>query len=239
MKICVEDLRQTYTARGVEPRTVLKIPDWTVARGTQVLLRGISGSGKTTLLNILVGLLPPTAGKIWLNDQLIYDLPEARRDQLRAQRVGYVFQIHLLVPTLTALENVEMPLVFGGQHTKAQRRQQAAALLDAVGLSDFHKHRPVQLSVGQRLRVSVARALVNRPALLLADEPTAALDRAAGETVMDLLQRLCRDAETTLIVASHDPTLETRFDQVVTLQNGAIVVDNSVGHKPVAVVHVL
>ena len=235
MKICVADLRQSYAGRGIEPRTVLKIPDWAVTSGTQLLLRGISGSGKTTLLNILAGLLPPTAGKVWLDDQLIYDLPEHRRDQLRAQRIGYVFQIHLLVPTLTALENVEMPLVFGGQHNQAQRRQQAAALLDAVGLGDFHRHRPVQLSVGQRLRVSVARALVNRPALLLADEPTAALDRAAGESVMDLLQRLCREAGTTLLVASHDPVLESRFDQVVTLQSGAIVAANGVTHRSVEV----
>lgn len=230
MKICVEDLQQTYAGRGIEPRTVLKITDWAVASGAQVLLRGISGSGKTTLLNILAGLLPPTAGKVWLDDQLIYDLSEARRDQLRAQRIGYVFQIHLLVPTLTALENVEMPLVFGGQRNGAKRRQQAAALLDAVGLGDFQKHRPVQLSVGQRLRVSVARALVNRPALLLADEPTAALDRAAGETVMDLMQRLCREAGTTLLVASHDPALENRFDQVITLQNGAMALNNGIAN---------
>ncbi len=230
MKICVEDLQQTYAGRGIEPRTVLKITDWAVASRAQVLLRGISGSGKTTLLNILAGLLPPTAGKVWLDDQLIYELSEARRDQLRAQRIGYVFQIHLLVPTLTALENVEMPLVFGGQRNGAKRRQQATALLDAVGLGDFQKHRPVQLSVGQRLRVSVARALVNHPALLLADEPTAALDRAAGETVMGLMQRLCREAGTTLLVASHDPALENRFDQVITLQNGAMVLNNGIGN---------
>lgn len=230
MKICVADLQQTYAGRGIEPRTVLKITGWAVTSGAQVLLRGISGSGKTTLLNILAGLLPPTAGKVWLDDQLIYELSEARRDQLRAQRIGYLFQIHLLVPTLTALENVEMPLVFGGQRNGAKRRQQAAALLDAVGLGDFQKHRPVQLSVGQRLRVSVARALVNRPALLLADEPTAALDRAAGETVMDLMHRLCREAGTTLLVASHDPALENRFDQVITLQNGAMALNNGIGN---------
>ncbi|MEZ4860371.1 MAG: ABC transporter ATP-binding protein [Caldilineaceae bacterium] len=223
MKICVEELRQTYTGRGIELRTVLTLPHWSVPTGAQVLLRGVSGSGKTTLLNILAGLLPPSAGKVWLDEQMIYDLPEAQRDRLRAQRIGYVFQIHLLVPTLTALENVEMPLVFGGKFSTAQRRQQATALLDAVGLGDFRKHRPVQLSVGQRLRVAVARALVNRPALLLADEPTAALDRTAGDLVMDLIQRLCREAGTTLLVASHDPALEMRFDQVVTLQNGVIV----------------
>ena len=223
MKIHIADLHQSYVGREIEARTVLTMPNWTVDSGAQVLLRGISGSGKTTLLNILAGLLPPTAGSVWLDGQRIYDLPEARRDKLRAQRIGYVFQIHLLVPTLTALENVEMPLVFGGQSAAAQRRQQATALLGAVGLSEYLKHRPVQLSVGQRLRVSVARALVNRPALLLADEPTAALDPAAGETVMDLMQHLCRDAGTTLLVASHDPALESRFDQVVTLQNGAIV----------------
>lgn len=222
MKIRIEQLEQIYTGKGLDRRKVLEIGAWTVEAGTQLLLRGISGSGKTTLLNILAGLLPPTAGQIWLDEQPIYALPEARRDRLRAQQIGYVFQIHLLVPTLTALENVEMPLVFAGKLSGGQRRRQAADLLAQVGLADFLNHRPVQLSVGQRLRVSIARALVNQPALLLADEPTAALDSGVGQQVMDLMQELCRAAGTTVIVASHDPALDPRFDQVVTLHNGAI-----------------
>ena len=227
LKIQVEGLQQIYGGRGLDLRTVLQIDHWRVDSGAQLLLRGVSGSGKTTLLNILAGLLPPTAGQVWLDGALIYDLPEARRDRLRAQRIGYVFQVHLLVPTLTALENVEMPLVFAGQRSARQRRRQATDLLAQVGLADFLKHRPVQLSVGQRLRVSIARALVNQPALLLADEPTAALDSTIGQRVMDLMQELCRTAGTTLLVASHDPALNTRFAQVVTLQDGAIVAETT------------
>jgi len=222
MKIRIEQLQHTYTGKGVEARKVLDIGAWTVDPATQILLRGISGSGKTTLLNILAGLLPPTAGQIWLDEQMIYALSEARRDRLRAQQIGYVFQIHLREPTLTALENVEMPLVFAGNLSGGQRRRRAADFLAQVGLGDFLSHRPVQLSVGQRLRVSIARALVNQPALLLADEPTAALDSAIGLRVMDLMQGLCRQGGTTMIVASHDPALNTRFDTVVALQNGTI-----------------
>ncbi len=223
MNVKIAALHHTYTGKGLDARNVLAISNWEAKSGEQILLRGISGSGKTTLLNILAGLLPPTSGQVWFDEQLIYTLSEAKRDQLRAQRIGYVFQIHLLVPTLTALENVEMPLVFAGRLSGSQRRRQATDLLAQVGLGDLLNHRPVQLSVGQRLRVSIARALVNQPALLLADEPTAALDSAAGATVMDLMQQRCRAAGTTLIVASHDPALNPRFDQVVTLQEGAMI----------------
>jgi len=223
VKIRVEGLRHTYRGRGLEARTVLDIADWQTQAGAQVLLRGISGSGKTTLLNVLAGLLPPTAGQVWLDEQMIYNLTEAQRDRLRAQRIGYVFQIHLLVPMLSALENVEMPLVFGGQRSAAQRHRQAFDLLEKVGLAEFARHRPVQMSTGQRLRVAVARALVNRPALVLADEPTAALDSSAGSAVMDLMQKICREQNATLLVASHDPALNARFEQVVTLQDGRII----------------
>lgn len=225
MNIRVEALHHTYTGHGIEARTVLDIDHWSLASGAQVLLRGVSGSGKTTLLNSLAGLLPPTRGQIWLNEQRIYSLPEAQRDRLRAQQIGYVFQIHLLVPTLSALENVEMPLVFAGVKASAQRRRQALELLAQVGLADFARHRPVQMSTGQRLRVAVARALVNRPALVLADEPTAALDSSAGRAVMDLMQQLCREQGATLLVASHDPALNPRFAQVITLHDGRIIED--------------
>lgn len=229
MNIRVENLEQTYTGRDIERRTVLALPEWSVTMGTQVLLRGVSGSGKTTFLNVLAGLLPPTAGEVWLDDQMIYTLSEARRDRLRAQRIGYIFQVHLLVPTLTALENVEMPLVFAGKLSATKRRRQAAEFLEQVGLGAFLTHRPVQLSVGQRLRVSIARAMVNQPALLLADEPTAALDRRLATRVMDFIQRLCREQGTTLIVASHDPALDQRFDQAATLLDGLLVMDPVMG----------
>lgn len=229
MNIRMEALHHTYAGRGIESRTVLDIAHWSVASGAQVLLRGISGSGKTTLLNVLAGLLPPTQGAVWLDEQMIYTLREAQRDRLRAQRIGYVFQIHLLVPTLSAVENVEMPLVFGGQRSASLRRRQALDLLEKVGLAEFAHHRPVQMSTGQRLRVAVARALVNRPALVLADEPTAALDSVASSTIMDLLQHICREQSATLLVASHDPALNPRFGQLVTLQAGQMLAEARTG----------
>lgn len=223
MNIQITHLQHIYRSRGLEDRTVLQIDEWQAASGEQILLRGISGSGKTTLLNVLSGMLPPTSGEVRLDEQMIYHLAEAQRDSLRARTVGYVFQVHLLVPTLSAAENVEMPLVFAGEKSAAKRREQANTLLAAVGLTDFARHRPVQLSVGQRLRVAIARALVNRPRLLLADEPTAALDSEQGTVVLDLMQRLCREQGSTLLVASHDPALEGRFDRVVTLRHGQLV----------------
>jgi ABC-type lipoprotein export system ATPase subunit len=222
MEILLEHLRHTYSAPNLEARTVLEIDAWQAASGEQVLLRGISGSGKTTLLNILAGLLPPTTGVVRCGGQSLYALPENERDRLRATTIGYIFQMHHLAPTLSALENVEMPLVFGRKLSARERTARARELLASVGLSEFHRHRPVQLSTGQRLRVAVARALAAQPALVLADEPTAALDEQSSQAVMDLLQESCLRSGATLVVASHDPALTHRFDRVANLHNGAL-----------------
>ncbi|MEZ4665006.1 MAG: ABC transporter ATP-binding protein [Caldilineaceae bacterium] len=226
MQIHLEQIEHIYRSQQLDERTVLAIDEWIVPTGQQLLLRGISGSGKTTLMNIIAGLLPPTSGQVWLDDQAIYQLREAQRDRFRAQHIGYVFQIHLLVPTLSALENVELPLIFAQQLASAERRARATAILNQIGLGDHLRHRPVQMSAGQRLRVAVARALVNRPRILLADEPTAALDPANAAAVMDLLQQLCRQQNATLFVASHDPTLAQRFDSVVDLEMGRLKIHN-------------
>lgn len=222
MKIELKNLRHTYLGNGQEPRTVLEIEHWAVEAGTQLLLRGISGSGKTTLLNIIAGLLPPSAGAVWLDQQSLYALRESQRDRWRARHVGYVFQLHLLVPTLSALENVEMALVFSGKVSVWQRRRQAQAILEEMGLTSTIHHHPYQLSTGQRLRVAIARALVHQPLLVLADEPTAALDQEAGTCVMDLLQKMCHQRGATLLVASHDPALNQRFEQMLDLRNGKL-----------------
>ena len=235
MKIHVEGLRHIYKGAYIDERTVLDLQTLTVESGAHLLLRGISGSGKTTLLNILAGLLPPTHGEVWLGNQLLYELPEAQRDCLRAQTIGYIFQSHLLVATLTAWENVEMPLVFAGQHSGTERRRQARAILEEVGLGQFLRHRPVQLSMGQRLRVAIARALVSTPRLLLADEPTAALDEANANNVMELIQQRCRQAGTTLVVASHDPALAGRFDRVCDLHMGRLVEQHAAPHADTTV----
>jgi putative ABC transport system ATP-binding protein len=136
--------------------------------------------------------------------------------------VGYVFQNHHLIASLTALENVMMPMAFGGIHAFAKRRRRALELLAQVGLAEFTAYRPAQLSTGQRLRVAIARALANTPRLLLADEPTAALDSAAGAAIMDLLQITCRTHEATLIIASHDPAWSSRFSTLLDLKAGVL-----------------
>lgn len=222
MNVTVADLRYTYRGGHVHDRTVLAIENWSVAAGEQVVIRGISGSGKTTLLNVLAGLLPPPQGRIVVGGVTLYTLSETQRDRFRAQSIGYVFQTHLLVATLSALENVEMPLVFAGVRNGQTRRKRALSLLDEVGLAEFACHRPVQLSTGQRQRVGVARALVAEPKLILADEPTAALDAENGRVVMDLLRIRARRAGSTLLVASHDPTIEAQADCIFDLHAGRL-----------------
>lgn len=217
----LRDLQHTYTAKGLPPRTVLQIAAWQVAQGEQILLRGVSGSGKTTLLNLLSGLLTPTQGQIEIAGKPINALLEPARDRFRAQHIGYIFQTHNLLP-FSALENVAMPLAFLGVPPR-HYRSRAAQLLEQVGLQGYEKHKPHQLSAGQRLRVAVARALIAKPILLLADEPTAALDPETSAQVMDLIQSACRAQNATLIVASHDPALDERFTKVVALQCGTLV----------------
>ncbi len=223
MSVRVQNLRHTYTAAGLEPRTVLQVDHWMLGEEQQALLRGISGSGKTTLMNIVAGLLRPTAGDVWLDDQSLFALPEAARDRFRTQHIGYVFQTHHLLSMLSARENVEMPMAFAKTLAARQRRTRAMELLAAVDVEQFANHHPHQLSTGQRLRVAVARAVANKPRVVLADEPTAALDQAAGHSVLDLLQHTCREHGSALLVASHDPALAERFDQVWDLREGQLV----------------
>lgn len=221
MSLRIAGLRHAYPSlTGAAPTVILEIPELDCAPGDQVLLRGHSGSGKTTLLNILAGLLTPSAGTVEVDGQALFALPEAARDRFRALHIGCIFQTHQLLP-LTALENVEMPLGFSGVRPRA-RRDQAAAILDQVGLIDFASYQPRQLSVGQRLRVAVARALVAVPRLLLADEPTAALDPESGAQIMALIQTSCRDQQTILITASHDPTLTELFERRLLLRGGRL-----------------
>lgn len=223
MSVRVQNVQHTYTAAGLEPRTVLQIPTWTLGDGEQALLRGISGSGKTTLMNIVAGLLRPTGGDVWIDEQSLFALPEAARDRFRTAHIGYVFQTHHLLPMLSACENIEMPMAFANALSTRQRRARAMELLAVVKLEQFANHHPHQLSTGQRLRVAVARAVANAPRVVLADEPTAALDQAAGQTVLDLLQHTCREHGSALLVASHDPSLVARFEQVWDLQSGTLV----------------
>lgn len=222
MNLKITELSHTYEAKGLEPFIVLHpLETLCLAQGEQLLLRGISGSGKTTLLNIMAGLLKPTSGEVWLNGQPLYALSEAKRDRFRTQHIGYVFQTHHLLNMLTAVENVMMPLAFAGVGKDA-RQERAQQLLTELGLKEFLHYPPAKLSAGQRLRVAVARALANDPALVLADEPTAALDSSHSELVIDLLQETCSRNNAILLVASHDPALYGRFEHILDLHKGHI-----------------
>lgn len=218
----LEGLTHTYGGQLLEARTVLNIGNWQVGSGEHILLRGVSGSGKTTLLNIIAGLLTPTTGEVFIADQALYRMAEAQRDRLRAGLIGYVFQMHHLLPALSALENVIMPMAFARSLPRPAWRRRALELLENVGLTEYIHHRPAQLSAGQQVRVAVARALANSPPVLLADEPTAALDAENGARVIDLLQRSTAQRGAILIVASHDPALSGCFERIVDLRAGQL-----------------
>ncbi len=183
------------------------------------VIAGPSGSGKTTLLQVAGLLDPPDEGEVWLEGQPVSRLPERARCDLRLRRLGFVFQAFNLVPVLSALENVMLPLQLQGLPTPAARAR-AGAALDRVGLGDRLAHRPGQLSGGQQQRVAIARALAPEPALVLADEPTANLDHAHGGPLMDLMAALARERGTAFLVASHDPAVIARADRVFRLADG-------------------
>jgi ABC-type lipoprotein export system ATPase subunit len=186
---------------------------------------GPSGSGKSTLLNMIGGLDKPTSGQVIIDGQ---DLAKVRNmDRFRAQTVGFVFQLHNLLPTLTARENVEVPMR-GQERGRRKRRARSKELLELVGLDDRMNHLPSQLSGGQRQRVAVARALANEPRLILADEPTGSLDTTAGDEIMGLLIDLNRNQGTTIIVVSHDRRVARTTNRILTMRDGRISSDHSV-----------
>ena len=199
--------------------------DVTIGPGEMLAVMGPSGSGKSTLLNMVGGLDLPTSGQVIIDGQ---DLSKVRNlDRFRAQTVGFVFQLHNLLPTLTALENVEVPMR-GQSMRRGARRKRAKELLDLVDLADRMDHLPSQLSGGQRQRVAVARALANNPRLILADEPTGSLDTAAGDEVMELLAELRKSQGTTVIVVSHDRRVARATERILTMRDGRIIDDHSV-----------
>ncbi len=197
----------------------------TIENGEFTALVGPSGSGKTTLLQ-LIGLLDqPTTGSVFINGKDATDLNRNQRADLRKGAIGFIFQFFALIPTLTAYENVELPLLLNGSKP-AERRARVKEMLEAVGLSDRAHHRPDQLSGGQQQRVAVARALSIRPSLVLADEPTANLDTENGKQVMEIMQKLNQETGTTFVFATHDPRVIKYAKRVVTLHDG-LIVENS------------
>jgi ABC-type lipoprotein export system ATPase subunit len=199
--------------------------DLVINEGEMLAVMGPSGSGKSTLLNMLGGLDRPTDGRVLIDGR---DLSEVRNlDTFRAQTVGFVFQLHNLLPTLTALENVGVPMR-GQPIRRRARRDRAKELLELVGLSDRMNHLPSQLSGGERQRVAVARALANQPRLILADEPTGSLDTTAGDEIMHLLADLNTSQGTTIIVVSHDQRVARATNRILTMRDGRITNDHTV-----------
>jgi putative ABC transport system ATP-binding protein len=225
MSIIVADhLEQTYLSAG-QPLTVLRDINLTVEPRSLVAVVGPSGSGKTTLLGLLAGLDRPTRGTVRLDGQDLGALDEDARAAFRAERVGFVFQTFQLIPTLTALENVLVPLELRPGGRRAGDAERARELLARVGLADRTHHYPAQLSGGEQQRVGLARAFANRPRILFADEPTGSLDTETGGGVIDLLAELNAEAQTTMVLVTHDPALANRAHRVVRLRAGAIVAD--------------
>jgi putative ABC transport system ATP-binding protein len=225
--IVAEHLEQTYVS-GSRRLTVLHDINLTIEPRGFVAVVGPSGSGKTTLLGLLAGLDRPTAGTVRLDGRNLADLTEDERAVFRAERVGFVFQTFQLIPTLTALENVMVPLELQRGGGRDGDRERARALLARVGLSERTHHYPAQLSGGEQQRVGFARAFANRPKILFADEPTGSLDAETGHAVIDLLVELNREAETTMVLVTHDPDLAARARRIVRLSAGAIVSDEAV-----------
>lgn len=206
---------------GQQRLQVLKNIDMEVQKGDIQLLMGPSGSGKTTLLSILAGLLTPTYGSVYLLGEEITTLSRTKLARFRRQHIGFIFQDFNLFPALTAIENLEAALNVKGISGR-QARHQAQDLLEQVGLGDKTKLLPRDLSGGQKQRVAIARALTGHPQLIMADEPTAALDSHSGHTVMELLRRLAKDGGCTVLMVTHDPRIMDVADRIAYLEDGVL-----------------
>lgn len=209
----ISDLRKSYTSPGGESSLVIDIPRFSLERGEQIALRGESGSGKTTLLNLIAGILKADGGQILIEGEDMCSLPESGRDRLRAGNIGYIFQTFNLLQGYTALENVMLGMMFGGGADK----EFALSILGRVGLEDRIDHKPAQLSVGQQQRAALARALANRPRLVLADEPTGNLDVKNAGIAVDLIREICGESGASLLLVSHDRNVLDKFERVETL----------------------
>jgi putative ABC transport system ATP-binding protein len=213
------DVSRTVTS-GVAPLTILHSTSLRIERGRAVAIVGPSGSGKSTMLGLIAGLDAPTTGRILIDEVDITALGENALAKVRGEKIGIVFQFFHLIPTLTALENVLVPMEIAGVSNALSR---ARTLLDDVGLTDRVTHYPSQLSGGEQQRVAIARALANDPPIVLADEPTGNLDSATGQQIIDLLVAINSDRGRTLVLVTHDADLAARADQTIALRDGRVV----------------
>jgi putative ABC transport system ATP-binding protein len=216
----VHDVRKVYR-RDAQEVPVLDGLSLEVAEGDFVALMGPSGSGKTTLLNLIGGIDRPTSGSLKVAGTEIGYMKGAKLAKWRARHIGFIFQLYNLIPVLTALQNVELPLLLVKMSGR-ERKQRARTALELVGLGDRLKHFPRQLSGGQEQRVAIARAVVSDPTLLLADEPTGDLDRKSGGEILDLLERLNKEFKKTVIMVTHDPHAAERAHRVLHLDKGVL-----------------
>ena len=219
----VENVTRVYKIGKVETQALSRV-NLSIENGEFTALVGPSGSGKTTLLQLIGCLDQPTSGKVFVNGKDITGLNRNQRADMRRGTLGFIFQFYALIPTLSAYENVEMPLLLTG-HGATERRERVMKLLEAVGLADRANNRPDQMSGGQQQRVAIARALVTNPSLILADEPTANLDSINGEQVMEIMAKLNQETGVTFVFATHDQRVIKYAKRIVTLSDGLITSD--------------
>lgn len=225
----VENVTRTYMVGKVETQALRGV-SLSIENGEFTALVGPSGSGKTTLLQLIGCLDQPSSGSVLINGKDVSKLNRNQRADMRRGTIGFIFQFFALIPTLTAYENIEIPLLLLGENA-ANRRERVNHLLESVELTDRAHHRPDQLSGGQQQRVAIARALATKPALVLADEPTANLDTANGKQIMEVMTRLNQETGVTFVFATHDPRVIKYARRVVTLRDGLIVENNGNGIK--------
>jgi putative ABC transport system ATP-binding protein len=219
--IYAHEVTKTYHT-GTETVRALKSVNFAVERGEMVAIMGPSGCGKTTLLNCLSGLDNVDQGQIWLEGKDLASMSDRERTTYRARRMGFIFQVYNLLPVLSAIENVELPLLVSGVSPKDARSRSEAAL-ERVGLSQWATHRPAELSGGQRQRVTIARSLVNIPALVWADEPTGALDSTTASEIMSLLTELNKRDGLSCVLVTHDPAIGEQCDRIVNMRDGQVI----------------
>lgn len=221
----LEDVSKTYSRSGSQV-TAIRAGSLEIPTGSYVAIVGPSGSGKSTLLSMLGGMLSPTTGRVWLGDASLYDLSVAARARLRREKIGFVFQTFNLVPYLTAIENVQIPLCLSGMPSNEQRAR-AATLLERVGLSQRLSHKPCELSIGQQQRVALARTVANSPSVILADEPTGNLDPESRQAVLDFFDELDGDG-CTIVMVTHDAVAAGRARGALRIDQGAVSAESLV-----------